>query len=149
MESLTVAVVLVHFGLAGAHGVTHLGADVPLSAAQVLFIGVVIAAAPFLGLWLHRRSAGPVGALVIALSMAGSLLFGVAFHFVADTPDRIDRVDAGSAGSWALPFGATAYAVAGLELTGTVLGLALLRRRHVGGRQAPGTGRTPVTRGRR
>lgn len=127
LDRLMAAVVVVHFVVAGTHGVAHLGAGVALTAAQLVFVIVVITAAPFYGLYLHHRRLGPQGAAILVASMAGSLLFGWIFHFVADTSDNVARVEPDVVGPWATAFADSAYTVAGIELLGTLLAVALLR----------------------
>ena len=58
--------------------------------------------------------------------MAASLVFGWVFHFVADTPDNVARVEPGLVGAWATAFDSSAYIVACIELLGTLLAVALL-----------------------
>jgi hypothetical protein len=127
LDRLIAAVVIVHFVVAGIHGVAHVGAGVALTAAQLVFVVVVITAAPFYGLYLHHRTPGPQGAAILVVSMAASLVFGWIFHFVADTPDNVARVEPDIVGAWAAAFGSSAYTIAGIELLGTLLAVALLR----------------------
>ena len=123
---LTAVVVVVHFVVADLHGVAHIGAGVALTAAQLVVVVVVISAAPFYGLYLHYRRPGPQGAAILVASMAASLVFGWVFHFVADTPDNVARVEPGLVGAWATAFDSSAYIVACIELLGTLLAVALL-----------------------
>jgi hypothetical protein len=123
---LTAVVVVVHFVVAVLHGVAHIGAGVALTAAQLVVVVVVISAAPFYGLYLHYRRPGPQGAAILVASMAASLVFGWVFHFVADTPDNVARVEPGLVGAWATAFDSSAYIVACIELLGTLLAVALL-----------------------
>jgi hypothetical protein len=62
--------------------------------------------------------------------MAASLVFGWVFHFVADTPDNVARVEPGLVGAWATAFDSSAYIVACIELLGTLLAVALLAPEH-------------------
>jgi hypothetical protein len=134
---LTAVVVVVHFVVAGMHGVAHIGAGVALTAAQLVVVVVVISVAPFYGLDLHYRRPGRRGPAILVASMAASLVFGWFFHFVADTPDNVTRVEPGVVGDWATAFDSSAYIVAGIELLGTLLAVALLLRvLSLGGRAA-------------
>ena len=126
LDRLTAAVVVVHFVVAGVHGVAHVGAGVALTAAQLVFVVVVITAAPVYGLYRHHRGPGPQGAAILVASMAASLVFGWVFHFVADTPDNVAQVEPGVVGAWATAFASSAYTIAGIELLGTLLAVALL-----------------------
>ena len=127
LDRLMAAVVVVHFVVAGVHGVAHVGAGVALTAAQLVFVVVVITAAPVYGLYRHYRGPGAQGAAILVASMAASLVFGWIFHFVADTPDDVAQVEPDVVGAWARTFASSAYAVAGIELLGTLLAVALLR----------------------
>ena len=126
LDRLMAAVVVVHFVVAGVHGVAHVGAGVALTAAQLVFVVVVITAAPVYGLYRHYRGPGAQGAAILVASMAASLVFGWVFHFVADTPDNVARVEPGLVGAWATAFDSSAYIVACIELLGTLLAVALL-----------------------
>jgi hypothetical protein len=117
--SLT-AIVVVHVIVSVVHGAAHAGADVPLSAAQSLFILLVILGGPLAGLVIHVKRPGSTGAWVIAATMAGALAFGVVNHFAVDGADRVDHV----AGAWAATFQATAGLLAAIEAAGVAIGIA-------------------------
>src|SRR5215475_7014104 len=87
-----VAVVLIHLVISMVHGLTHDQARVPLSYAANVFVYVVILAGPLVALsvaWWDRRA----GSWVIALTMTGSLVFGVVKHFLLSSPDHVAHVD--------------------------------------------------------
>lgn len=112
------AVVLAHFLVAIVHGTAHTGAQVPLSRAANLFVFIVILAGPLAGLaltWPAKR----IGAWFIAITMAGSLVFGVVNHFVLESPDHIAHVDP----QWRTLFATTALLLAVTE--GLACGLAV------------------------
>ena len=121
--SLT-AIVVVHAVVSIVHGAAHAGADVPLSAAQRLFILLVILGGPLAGLAIHVKRPGPVGAWVMAATMAGALAFGVVNHFVVDGADRVDHV----VGAWAEVFRSTAGLLAAIETAGVIAGIAVAVR---------------------
>jgi hypothetical protein len=135
LDRLMAAVVLVHFVVAGLHGAAHISAGVALTAAQWVFVATVITAAPFYGLYLYFRRPGPQGAAILVTSMAASLVFGWIYHFVADTPDNVVQVEPGIVGAWATAFAGSAYAIAGIELLGTLLAVKLLRNALAARRQ--------------
>lgn len=120
-----VAIVLAHAIVAIWHGAVHLIGPVPLTSLQDAFVTVVIILVPFVGaalLWSrHRREA----ALVIALSMLASLLFGFMNHFVLDSPDYVGAVPA-QAGRWAFIFTAALLAVT--ETVGVVVGAFAVKK---------------------
>jgi hypothetical protein len=116
------AVVLAHLLISIAHGSAHDGAHVPLSAAANLFVYVVILAGPLVGLAVSWR-AERVGSVILALTMAGALVFGFVNHFVLDSPDNVSQV----AAQWQTLFASTAVLLAITEALG--LGLAMRRVR--------------------
>jgi FtsH-binding integral membrane protein len=79
------AAVLVHLLVSVVHGMAHAQANVPLSRLANLFVFVVILAGPLVGLaltWPAER----LGSWLIAVTMAGSLVFGLVNHFVFGQP---------------------------------------------------------------
>jgi hypothetical protein len=110
------------------HGIAHGGAGVPLTSLSpkvlvVLAIGLGIGIAPLVALSLLYLRWFQWGALLLCLSMLGSLLFGVWNHFLLPGPDNIASL---SAGIWQFPFRATAFLLALIEATGTITGAWLL-----------------------
>jgi len=118
------AAVLVHLAVSMAHGAAHTGAHVPLSTAANLFVFLVILAGPLVGLAISWR-AERLGSAIVAVTMAGSLIFGVVNHFVLQSPDHVSQVDP----QWRLLFATTAALVAVTELLGLALAVRLLRER--------------------
>jgi len=115
--------VLVHLVVSMVHGVAHTQANVPLSLAANLFVYIVILAGPLIGLaltWWTPR----LGGWLIALSMAGSLVFGLVNHFVLTSPDHVAHVDP----QWRSLFATTAVLLAVTEALGVVLAARFLAR---------------------
>ena len=119
LAPLAAVVVLVHLAVSLGHGWAHATIPVRNSPAQNVFILVVITIAPLLAAWLVMRGRAAGGAALLALSMLGSLVFGVAYHYVIQSPDHVAHVPAGDAGS---VFRATALALAVVELAGLWIG---------------------------
>ena len=118
--------VLAHFLVSIVHGAAHAGAHVPLSRAANLFVFLVILAGPPVGLaltWPARR----IGSWVIALTMAGSLVFGLVNHFVLVSPDHVAHVDP----QWRALFATTAVLLAVTEALGSGLAIRLVRERKL------------------
>jgi hypothetical protein len=118
------AVVLVHLIVSMVHGAVHSGAHVLLSRSATLFVYIVILAGPLVGValsWRYER----LGNLVVGLTLAGSLIFGLVNHFVLESPDLVSRVDA----QWRTLFGTTAALLAMTELLGLGLAIRLVRQR--------------------
>ena len=120
MSLALIAAVVVHFLVAGFHGLAHQLVPVPLAPWQMAFVALVIVAAPPAGAWLVRQPASRVlGAAVVTLSMAASLAFGIVHHFVLVSPDNVWCVPDGP---WQASFVRSAWAVAATEVAGTVAG---------------------------
>jgi hypothetical protein len=118
------AVVFSHLAISMVHGAAHAGAQVPLSRAANLFVFIVILAGPVVGLAL-TWPAEQLGSWVIALTMAGSLVFGLVNHFVLASPDHVAHV----ARQWRPLFTATAVLLALTEALGSGLAIRLARER--------------------
>ena len=117
-----IAVVLSHLVVSIVHGAAHTSAQVPLSLAANLFVYTVILAGPLAGLaltWPAER----IGCWLIAMTLAGSLVFGLVNHFVLDSPDHVTHV----ARQWRPLFTATAVLLALTEALGAVVAIRLAR----------------------
>lgn len=120
----TAVVVLVHLGITMAHGAAHNGAHILMSPAANLFVFVVILAGPLVGLAVSWRSAR-LGSLIIALTMASSLVFGFVNHFLLESSDHVLHVEA----PWRMLFGTTAALLAITEMLGLGVAIRLVRQR--------------------
>jgi hypothetical protein len=119
-------IVIAHLAISVLHGAAHAQAHVPMSRAANAFVFVVILAGPLLGLawtWHSKR----IGAWVIGVTMAASLVFGVVNHFVLSTPDHVSHVDP----RWQPLFAATAVLLAVTEALGSGLAIRLVRERRL------------------
>jgi hypothetical protein len=119
-----IAIVLSHLAVSIVHGAAHDQAQVPLSPAANLFVFIVILAGPLVGLaltWPAER----IGSWLIAITMAGSLVFGVVNHFVLASPDHVAHV---AAQSRAL-FTTTAVLLALTEALGAGLAIRIAREK--------------------
>src|SRR5436190_11132303 len=119
-------IVVVHLAVNLIHGAAHSGAAVPLSPLQNAFVWIVILAGPLVALWMIRTGR-PLGPALLALTMGGSLVFGIVNHYVIESPDHVAHI---ASGPWRLPFQWTAAALVLLEAAGTAVGLrgaALMR----------------------
>jgi hypothetical protein len=117
-----IAVVLVHLALSIVHGTAHTEAQVPLTRAANLFVLVVILAGPLAGLAVMWR-AERVGSWLVAVTMAGSLVFGLLNHFVFDGPDHVAHV----VQPWRALFASTAVLLAVIEAIGSGLAFRIAR----------------------
>jgi cation transport ATPase len=120
---IALALVLIHLVISTAHGWAHQGAMVALTTFGYVYVVVVITLTPFVATGLLFTRKKKFGALLLALSMFGSLIFGFWFHFLSNTNDNVTQVH----GPWHSTFLWTAIALALVELAGTVVGFRLLR----------------------
>jgi hypothetical protein len=122
MKALT-AVVLVHLVLSFVHGAAHSGANVALGLAGNLFVYIVILAGPIVGLLIACLAEAPEarrrGAWIVALTMSGSLAFGLINHFIIQGTDHVSHV----AAAWRTQFAVTAALLAVVEAAGAAIGL--------------------------
>jgi len=118
------AAVLAHLVISIVHGAAHAQAHVPLSRAANLFVYIVILAGPLIGLAL-LWAAGRIGSWLIAVTMAGSLVFGLVNHFVLASPDHVAHV----APEWRPLFATTAVLLAVTEAIGSGLAIRVVRER--------------------
>src|ERR1041385_898791 len=115
----TVAV-LAHLVVMMFHGQAHDKLAVGLSPWQNIYVLTVIAIAPLVAmLLLWTRYARP-GLVVLVVSMAGSLIFGVIYHFIVVSPDHVSHLPPGDAQGL---FRMTAVLLMLTELFGVVVGL--------------------------
>jgi hypothetical protein len=112
------AVVLAHLGVSLVHGTAHSGAQVELDRAGMLFVYIVILLGPLAGLalsfWRPRA-----GAWIVALTMSGSLVFGLINHFIIQGADHVSHV----APAWRTLFASTAALLVAVEAAGVAIGL--------------------------
>jgi len=119
----TVAV-LVHLVVMVLHGQAHDKLSVGLNAWQNIYVLTVIAIAPLIALLLLWTRYARLGLLVLFVSMAGSLIFGVLYHFIVVSPDHVSHLPPGDAQGL---FRMTAVLLMLTELFGVVVGLLGLR----------------------
>ena len=93
---VTIAVVA-HLIVNLAHGHAHTRLGVGLNAFQTLYVFGVILIAPLVALVLSFTRLARAGAWLLLLSMLGSLIFGVLYHYVIISPDNVAYLPVGSA----------------------------------------------------
>ena len=99
------AIVLVHLAISLVHGAAHQQLHIGLTAGQTLFVGVVITAGPLAAMALLWTAWQRAGLGLLAVTMAGSLAFGLYHHFVAMGPDHVTEQ---APGAWGIAFVVTA-----------------------------------------
>ena len=117
-------IIALHAISAIIHNQAHNEIDVSLSTSQSAFATIVIVVAPLLAAVLIWRSRQRLGAIILAVSMLASFIFGVVNHLMIDSPDQLAHI---STSGWGLVFIVTAYALMITELAGVFAGTALLR----------------------
>jgi hypothetical protein len=109
------------------HSIAHQLLSVNASPAQLAFIFPVIIFAPVVaGVILPKFE--KFGTVLLTASMFGSFVFGVYYHFIAETIDHVAHVAQLEPHFWSQMFLATSYLLATSELLGAVVGLLLLVR---------------------
>ncbi|MFN2577646.1 MAG: hypothetical protein ABR607_08150 [Pyrinomonadaceae bacterium] len=136
MRKAVIAVlVTVHLAASIWHGSMHSRLNINLSAAQTLFILLIILIAPPVGATLLWTRYFSIGLWVFFLSMLGAFLFGAYYHYVIVSPDNINYLPAGSADSQR-QFMLSAGAIALLELGSALYGAFCLGSRAAAQRAA-------------
>jgi hypothetical protein len=115
-------VVLAHLAISVVHGQAHTGAQVPLTPAAAWFVYIVILAGPLVGLGASRRQPR-LGAAIVAISMAGALVFGLVNHFIIDGSDHVAHV----AAEWRSVFGVTAALLVASEAAAFIVAIGMVR----------------------
>src|SRR4051812_18719982 len=92
---LPIVLAALHLLIGAIHASAHQALGIFGSPFQLAFIALVIYAVPVLALvQLLKGSRAAAGWLLAALT--GSFLFGVYYHFIADTPDHVCHLPAGA-----------------------------------------------------
>jgi hypothetical protein len=92
----TVAV-LAHLVVSMVHGNAHQQLAVGLSSWQNIYVLTVIIIAPLVAMVLTWTRLARLGFLLLAASMAASLIFGIAYHYVVISPDHVSHLPPGDA----------------------------------------------------
>jgi hypothetical protein len=88
MKTTGTLIVLLRLAILFAHGAAHTHLHIDTNAWQTAFIASVIFAGPILAsilLWTRMQR---LGLVLLGLTMAGSFVFGLYFHFIAAGPDN-------------------------------------------------------------
>ena len=124
IRSVITIAVLGHLAVSVLHGYAHTELAVALNSWQKVYVLVVITLSPLIALillWLRRTRPGLV---LLALSMAGSLIFGIYFHYIEISPDHVSHLPPGHAQGL---FRATALLLGITEAFGVIVALIGLR----------------------
>src|SRR5678816_3694409 len=127
LKLAALGLVAIHFVVVVLHSFAHQLLSVNASPAQLAFIIPVIVVAPVVAGVMLRKFA-KFGTVLLTASMLGSLVFGVYYHFIAETIDHVAHVARLEPHFWSQMFLATSYLLAIFELLGAIVGLLLLLR---------------------
>ena len=117
---LSTVSVLAHLVVSIIHGRAHEGLAVGLSSWQNMYVLIVIVIAPLIAMLLIWTRLARAGLVLLVISMAGSLIFGVIYHYVVISPDHVSHLPPGDAQGL---FRTTALLLVLTELLGVVVGL--------------------------
>ena len=117
---LGTTVVLTHTLIALLHGMAHSGLGVELSTLQTTYAAVVIVVSPAIAAALLWTRHARLGLTLLAISLAGSLFFGLYYHYVAISPDHVAHLPPGPQQG---RFQLTAALLAISELFGVIVAL--------------------------
>jgi ACR3 family arsenite efflux pump ArsB len=122
---LSTLAVLAHLVVSMVHGRAHESLAVGLSSWQNIYVLIVIVIAPLIAMVLIWTRLARLGLVLLVVSMAGSLIFGVVYHYVVISPDHVSHLPPGDAQGL---FRTTALLLVLTELFGLVVGLWGLRK---------------------
>ena len=122
---LSTVSVLAHLLVSIIHGRAHDGLRVGLSSWQNMYVLIVIVVAPLIAMMLIWTRLARPGLVLLVISMAGSLIFGIVYHYIVISPDHVSHLPSGDAQSL---FRTTALLLVVTELFGVVVGLWGLRK---------------------
>ena len=116
-------IVVAHLLVNIVHGLAHRELHVGLAPLASVFVIVVVLISPLIAMALIWTAAKRLGFILLSLSMFGSLLFGLYYHFLAFSPDHIHSQPSGG---WGTTFVLTAYLLLITEAIGTYVGAHFL-----------------------
>ena len=125
LNSVALVAVVAHLLVSMVHGRAHEQLAVGLSNWQNIYVLTVIVIAPLIAVILIWTRLARLGLVLLVISMAGSLIFGVAYHYVVISPDHVSHLPPGDAQGL---FRSTALLLVLTELFGVAVGLWGLRK---------------------
>ena len=87
--------VALHCVIVLAHGLAHEDLGIQLTVFQKTFAGMVIVSAPIVAMLLMWTGKSRSGFALLTLSMTGSLVFGVYYHYIVISSDHVAHLPAG------------------------------------------------------
>ena len=120
---VALVLILIHLVVSTLHGWAHQAAMVTLTTFGYVYVGVVVTLTPLLAAALLFTRKRKIGALLLALAMFGSFIFGFWYHFLSHTSDNVTQVN----GPWHSTFLWTAIALAVIELAAMIVAFRCFR----------------------
>ena len=108
-------ITLVHFLVVLLHGRAHGQLEVSSTPCQLAFIALVIIVSPLIAMAMCCTRLERAGLVLLSISMASSLVFGLMNHFLLAGPDNALRMHDGH---WQSIFSTTAIALGLIEVFG-------------------------------
>ena len=128
LKLMALWLVVIHFVIVVMHSIAHEILKVKATTAQLAFIIPVIIVAPVVAGFMIPKF-NRAGTVLLFASMIGSFVFGLYYHFIADTIDHVSHVARLQPAFWSMMFQLTSYLLLVSELLATVVtGLSLIRR---------------------
>lgn len=121
---LSTVSVLAHLVVSIVHGRSHESLGVGLSSWQNTYVLTVIVITPLIAMALIWTRYARMGLVLLVVSMAGSLIFGIVYHYVVISPDHVSHLPPSEAQGL---FRTTALLLVLTELFGVVVGGVGLR----------------------
>ena len=118
-------VVLVHMVVSVLHGQAHTSLGVGLSSWQQIYVYGVIFLAPLIALAFAFTRHVRAAVWLLLLSMLGSLIFGICYHYIIISPDHVAHLPPGDARGM---FRVTALLLVITEAFGVVIATLLLKK---------------------
>jgi hypothetical protein len=121
-------IVLVHMAVVLVHGSGHTHLGIGTNLWQTVFIAIVILAGPLIAMILLWTRMQRTGVLLLGVTMAGSLVFGLYYHFIAPGADNALGV---GHSAWGTAFLATSVLLAAIEAVACGWCFLVLRSRTI------------------
>jgi len=119
LRQIGIAVVILHVLVVTPHSIAHTVLHIDMNQWQSIYIVLVILIGPIVSAALLWKLPKP-GFVLLALSMAGSFVFGGYYHFIAESADNVASLHAHP---WTFTFQISAVLLAVTELAGTIVGV--------------------------
>ncbi|MFB3921854.1 MAG: hypothetical protein ACE145_09040 [Terriglobia bacterium] len=126
LAAYATAIVLAHLVVTIVHGNAHAKLGVNLGVAGMAFVWAAVIVGPLVAMALLWTRWQKPGLVLLSLTMAGSLLFGVINHFLVSGNDHVGHQGPGAA---ATLFAVSAVGLAVTEALGTLCGVYYLMKR--------------------